>query len=79
VDGDPGANGRSRSLAAHPWVVAVVLIVGALVGGIPAQAVRVLRGGHADWSIVLGMVVGATIVGVPLSMWLRWADRPPRP
>ena len=77
MDGDPTAT--KRGIAGRPWLLACALFVGALLAGLVSQGVRVLRGGHADWSVTVGLVLGSLIVGVPLAMWLRWADRPPNP
>ena len=77
MDGAPTAT--KRGITGRPWLFACMLFVGALLGGLVSQGVRVLRGGDADWAVVVGLALGSLIVGVPLAMWLRWADRPPSP
>jgi hypothetical protein len=79
MDGDPEVAKQPSSLMRRPWLLTVGLILGALIGSVAGQGIRVLRGGQADWAVVLGLVAGAAIVGVALSMWIRWADRPPSP
>jgi hypothetical protein len=66
-------------LTRRPWIITLGLILGALIGTAAGEGIHVLRGGHADWAVVLGVVLGAAIVGVPLSLWIRWADRPTTP